>query len=274
MSRLLVTLSTLAVLLGSGLVEAQNRIELIEVRNRPASEVASIVRPLLGPEDALTTDGNTLILRSDPARIEEIRSVVQQIDRAPRNLLVSVRRATDIEAARIEAEVRARASSGDAAAVVGEARNDGISVSGERRYSTRRASDVQQLRVLEGNRAFIRTGESVPYPKASLGVYPWGSGVTGGIDYKDIGTGFLVLPRINGELVTLEIEQIAERRRGSDGGIARQGSSTIISGRVGEWLAIGGATRTGESRSAKTYSTRRDREGDDFSIFVRVEPID
>lgn len=275
MSRLVASLVVLVTVCASTLAGAQDRIELIELRHRPAAEVASIVRPLLGPEDALSAEGYTLILRADPARIAEVRRVVEQIDRAPRNLLVSVIRATQTEAARIEVETRARASSGDdVTTVIGGEKDDGVSVSMGQRYTTRRESDIQQLRVLEGNRAFIQVGESFPYPAANLSLYPWGSATTGGIDYKDIGTGFLVLPRVNGETVTLEIEQIAERRRTSDGGIARQSSNTILSGRVGEWIAISGTARADESRANRSYSTRREREGDDFAIFVRVEPVD
>jgi type II secretory pathway component GspD/PulD (secretin) len=253
---------------------AQERIELIELRNRPAAEVANIVRPLLSPEDALTVDGNTLILRAAPARITEVRRVVEQIDRAPRNLMISVRRATAAEAERLELEARARATGGDSTLTIGDATSDGVTVSTEQRYSTRRESDVQRLRVLEGNRALIQVGESVPYPQASITVGPWGSAVSGGIEYKDIGTGFLVLPRLNGETVTLEVEQIAEHRRGSDGAIAREASNTVVSGRVGDWIEISGTARTGDERSGRVLSTRRDRDGDEFSILVRVEPVD
>ena len=95
--------------------------------------------------------------------------------------------------------------------------------------------------------------------------------VGGGIEYKSLHDGFLVLPRLRGDSVMLEIEPMSERR-GPGGDIRTQNAVTTVSARLGEWVLLGGvgrSERTQGSGIAKRYETTG---SEDLWIYVKVEP--
>jgi hypothetical protein len=110
----------------------------------------------------------------------------------------------------------------------------------------------QRMQVLEGGQAYISTGEIRIYGQT--------------------GTGFAVMPRVSGSNVTLEIGTQQEAfTRG--GGIQGQRAAATVSGRLGEWIELGGAssasTRAG---SGVLSSTERTATGN-RRIWVKVEEI-
>jgi type II secretory pathway component GspD/PulD (secretin) len=148
---------------------------------------------------------------------------------------------------------------------------------GARTYSTRgRLSDnpVHQLRISEGSEGYIETGESIPYFSGSY----WRGGrhgiVEGGIDYKDINTGFYVLPRVHSEQVTLDVspyKQSQSRKRG--GNIETQSASTRITGQLGQWLAIGGISGQTQSSSTRIGSYGSTQSRDSASIWIKADLV-
>jgi Bacterial type II/III secretion system short domain len=98
----------------------------------------------------------------------------------------------------------------------------------------------QRIQVLEGGQAFISTGASRNYAQAD--------------------TGFAVLPRVSGSNVFLEIGTRQEAfSRG--GAIQSQRAATTVSGRLGEWIELGGVD---------SASPARERTA---SIWVKVEEL-
>lgn len=159
-------------------------------------------------------------------------------------------------------------------------RADGASVSGTveeprvRIYSTPRRSDEgasQQLQVLEGRWATIRAGQAIP--QVTLHTRPSGE-VEQGIEYRDVETGFEVRPQVRGERVMLEVRpfRAAPSRRGG-GVIEQQELSTTVSGRLGEWIDLGGvAEQRRESGSGTIYSTR-ERGQQTRDVRIKVELV-
>ena len=232
---------------------AEDRIEVIELRNRPAAQVMPLVQPLLQPGEALSGTGFKLILRASPATIAEVRNVLADIDGALRNLLISVRHGDARSTERSGAGATIRYHSDTGAVVRGQARQDRKEV---------RSDITQRVRVLEGNPAFIHAGQAR--------VEPYLYGATG----PDTGTGFYVTPRLNGERVNLEISPYRSslRMRGTIADVQRAG--TVVSGRIGEWIYLGGAVdSTDAGRRGILYGadTARSRE---TGISVMVEVVE
>jgi hypothetical protein len=100
--------------------------------------------------------------------------------------------------------------------------------------STTSDGGVQTLQVMEGNEVFIQVGQSVPVRSQSA----QGSET---VEYRDVGTGFYVRPRVSGNQVTLSIstrrDSVADPNTGT---LNIQRVDTVVSGRLGEWLALGG----------------------------------
>jgi hypothetical protein len=124
--------------------------------------------------------------------------------------------------------------------------------------SRRSASEhsEQSVQVMEGGSAFIRVGESRPLPSRQI-VRTVVNGrvveqVVDATTYVDAVSGFQVRPRLSGDIVTLEIHP---QRESFDhrvpGAVHTQSVATTASGRLGEWIELGGlAEQRSEQGSA------------------------
>ena len=127
---------------------------------------------------------------------------------------------------------------------------------------------------LEGQPALIHTGSAIPLPYSSATVTPFGATVQQSIEYRDVGSGFYVTPRITGDRVNLEISPYAERPSSFGGGaIDQRGLSTTVTGQLGEWIALGGAGGSAaRQEGGLAYSTRQ-HDSETYDVWVKVEVV-
>jgi type II secretory pathway component GspD/PulD (secretin) len=256
-------------------------LTVIDLHNRTAEEMLPILKPLVGPDVALSGIDYKLLVRGDGSEVARVREALAVLDKAPRQLLISVRydgqpqnKATDV-------------------GVAGTINNDGsqIAVRGKSTLHTASDSNVSTVRVLEGNGAHISTGQSVPVVAALMLPSRGGrQNVVAGMttDYRELTSGFDVLPRVNGDRVVLDIS--TQQERAADVGQVNSGQSighssavvqratTTIAGRIGEWIELGGVTssiteqRTGISTGGASH--RLSTQSDQRTIAVKVEQVD
>ena len=277
-------IASLILLLVSAQVQAA--LEIIQLRHRSAEEVLPVIRPLLDQNDTASGMNYQLILRTSERNIEQIRELLKSIDVAPRRLKITVMQNVDSETAARLTEVsgNVRLSREARVGLLGSG-NSGFNVEaarGQERLKARIDSssmheegrNTQQLQVLEGNRALVRSGQSVPVQKREVIQSPWGTRVIDSTQYQEVASGFYVLPRINGDQVTLEISTENNSLAPGDGSVMRlQQTSTTISGRLGEWLEAGGL-RQQQNGDDSTISMRgASRMREQRSILIRVEEI-
>ncbi len=234
-------------------------LHILQLQHRPASEVMPSIEPLIRPGEVLTGAGFQLFLRSGPDTLAEVREVLRAVDRAAQNLVVSVRR-------------------GAAGATLGrgigiEDPGDGPGVRWSHRRGTARDEGVQTVRILEGEQAFIRVGESIPHPALVVRALPRADVLAFGIDYQDLERGFVVRPWVEpNERIRLEIQYVDEREGRSGGGrIERQRVDTVLSGPVGEWISIRHGDERHQGTERRILGTRSLREQQDVQIQVRVD---
>ena len=234
-------------------------LEVVNLKHRTAQELIPALQPLVVQGGSLSGQDYTLFVRTTASNFAELRRVIAQLDRAPRTLLVSVRNASRQELMR------------KGGGVSGELSTDGarVDVHGSAGNARESNEGVASVAVLEGSAALINDGASVPIVTAIAGGggrRPWIAAQT---EYRNFGNGFVVTPRVNGEVVVLDISQRAEAMR--NGTIETQQLETQVSGRVGEWMALGDVRSTANvSRSgvgSREYSTRRDER----TVWVKVE---
>ena len=285
MNILMALLCSISLFSGVALADS---IQTIQLAHRPADEIMPVIKPMLGPDDSLTGQGYQLFIRTSDSNFEQIKQMVSSLDRAAKMLLISVFQGND-------RELRALGVSGDfqyqdsnanvSLGSTGKAEKRGAEVqystpnasAGAHTFSTRgRLSDnpIHQLRISEGSEGYIETGESIPYFSGSY----WRGGrhgiVEGGVDYKDINTGFYVLPRVHGEQATLDVspyKQSQSRKRGGD--IETQSASTRITGKLGQWLAIGGVAGQTRSSSNRIGSYGSTQSRDNASIWIKADLV-
>jgi type II secretory pathway component GspD/PulD (secretin) len=259
----------------------QQVLEVITLGYRQADEVIPLLRPLLAPGGTLTGTSNRLIVRTTAANLAELKQVLAVMDARPRQLVISVRQGSVGEAARGAASISGSVGVGSNAQVTvpappGTRRDPGVVVQSERSriegraLSSRSAQDssvTQTVQVLEGNSAFIRTGPSVPVTSAQINRTPGGTQVTQSTDFVNADTGFYVTPRVSGDRVTLDISTARDRvRNPNTGAVNIQRASTVVSGRLGEWIAVGGSSESAERTQSELLSQRRDSSSDERSI--------
>lgn len=240
---------------------AQGALEIISLRFRTADQVIPVLRPLLEPGGALSGQSNQLFVRASPGNLAQIRAALDAIDRPVRRLVISVRFDSTAQTARgsVETDVRI-AERGSSAAV---------RIEDSRSASTERAD--QRIQVLEGGRAMIASGESRPLRQRQVVRTPGGTIVTDSTVIQDAATGFEVVPRLSGGNVILEIAPQRESFARGDGAIRSERVSSTVSGRLGEWIELGGSSSSGTRTQSGILSSVDRATADDRRIWVKVE---
>ena len=272
-------------LLGSGLsAVAQEQVEVITLNYRNAEQMLPLIQPLVGRDGAVSGIQNRLVIRTTADKMAQIKRVIASVDTRPRRLMITVRQNTNRDALAQESSVFGSVGTqrgrvilpeipGDAGARVeiGNRRNRiGAQVSSTR--DTENSAEVQTVQVLEGNAAFIRAGQSVPYPTRTVIRDGRGTTVVEESRFQDVTSGFYVLPRVSGTQVTLEIDP-QRNTLGRQGAVNVQQASTVLSGRIGEWIELGGVSLQGTNRGSGTVFSTQDTSNDNRSIFVKVEEV-
>jgi type II secretory pathway component GspD/PulD (secretin) len=229
--------STAALLLACGLAAAQQQMEIIPLRAQTVDRVLPVLMPLLEPGGTLTGMNDQLFLRASPANRADIKRALAAIDVPARRLVIHV-------ATTREALDAGRGAAVGGQVVIGEETTRGRVAAGAwdgQATSSQRAG--QMVRTVEGGAAFISAGRSLPLPMRQTTAGPGGV-VTDGVVFRDVGSGFFATPRLSGDRVTLEISQQAESISGRGlGAIDSQRLTTTVSGRLGEWIQVGGVSR-------------------------------
>jgi len=236
-------------------------LEVIGLRHRTAEEIVPQVRPFLEPGGTLTGMQDKLFLRASSRNAEDIRRLVAELDVPQRRLMISLRQETEEEAA-----ARGGAVAGGVA--IGRDRDDGrpkVSLGGTARiYSSERAGHdrvLQSVQTIDGGRASIVVGQSVLLPMRQVVLAPGGVIVGQSFVQRDLGTGFVAVPRVSGERVLVEISPMHDTPGPVPNSANVQRLSTTISGALGEWLVLGGASAEGDRNESGTrWGTRTSSE--------------
>ncbi len=262
---------------------ADDAVEVIVVRNRPASDLVATLEPLVGSGGSVAAMENRLIVKATPRALAQVRELVAALDVAPRSLWITVRQASGGQGATRGGSVSASVPAGAATVTVSP---DGgtVTTTTERRLtvvhgsldatsSTESGSDVQRLLCLEGRPAFIRVGRAEPAPQMAILPGPGGSVVASGTVYLEADIGFWVLPRLAGAMVTLDV---ATSRDAFDaaGGIDVRRTRSSVSSRLGEWIALGSSSLVRETDARGFASRASANASSTWSVDLRVEAAD
>lgn len=262
-------------------------IQIIPLNQHSAEEVLPVLRPLIPPPGTVSGYRGQLVIKSTQENIEEVRSVLAQIDRRARNLFITVRHGSrkDREFDRMQAF--GRSADGNVDVNNGNPPKPGgggitiIDRSGAGRVgvhtlgtrSRRDQRDDQRIRVLEGRPAFISVGETVPVAKRLSVSSGGGTVVQDTIDYKSATSGFYVRAQLSGPAnVLLDISTERTRRSPEGGGrFDVQTAYTTVSGRLGQWIALGGDVEHAARSDRGFLRSTHSQEQANRQIFLRVD---
>jgi hypothetical protein len=188
----------------------------LTVSSQPAEDLLEVLRPMVGG-GTLMAHRDQLIVQGTPDEIAAVRAGLAQLDRPPRRLMIEVRLA------------------------------ERVGGRGQQFNTNTLERLVQRVQTLDGRAAQIRTGEWRPMV---TGGGPWGVSR----DLQVLDSGFQALPRVHGEEVTVEIDQQREEPRPNDQARTSM-AETVIRGRLGEWLELGGEQQREIQTGTRRWST-------------------
>jgi len=222
---------------------------------------------MLDAGESINGKGFQLILKADAARQSQIRELVSKLDRAQAQLMISVFQGSerDMKALGIDTQVNVQDNNVQAKA----------SVIGTR--SRMQDNPVHRLRLTEGTSGYIETGKSVPYFSSAYGGVGRGvgQGVVGAdVEFKDVTTGFYVLPRLNGDKVILDVSPHSDSLDSSrPGAIKTSRAATTISGQLGQWIPLGGTTEQASRSTKKIGTSHSTQDRGSESVWIKAEKV-
>ena len=265
----------------------QMKLEVVPLNNRTADQMIEVIRPLLVPGGSVSGMNNRLIIKTTPANLNEIKNVLASLDTAQRRLMIIVKQDSNAFGNRSGQSVSGRYEAGDVSissqapvqqqSVIISSRDSSGNVINYQTGNSEQSDDnrnAYSIQTLEGEPAFIRSGLSVPITNQTAYVNSNGVVVQDTVEYRDATSGFYVLPRLSGDRVTLMIApQTSSVNPGSLPSFNIQNVQTTVSGRLGEWIEIGGLSQSSQRNSQSILSGRTNQRQDSRTVLIKVEEI-
>jgi len=281
----------LALLLAADCAAAQETVlEVIPLRHRTAAELIPIIQPLLVRDGSVSGFQGQLVVRTTPANLDEIKRVLASIDAMPRQLLITVRQNADVDRSRSAAEVSGSVGGDHGRVTVPGGRDprggnvvlregdDSVRLQVLEGGGSQSDRSTQSVRVMEGREAFVRVGQSMPVRERQVQRSVVGGRVVEQVvettQYRDAATGFYVLPRVSGDRVTLDISPQRETlSKQPHGGVNVQSMVTTVSGRLGEWMEIGGIGVDASAQQSVLLGRTTTASRSSGRVLVKVEEV-
>lgn len=266
---------------------AETDLQVIHLRHRPAAEILPLIKPFVERDGGrVTGTGDELIVQGKHADVSRLEKLVRQLDTAPKRLVITVEQTaqpasparSDDGGDRPADNRHGEAYSSDIGGEDGGETVEDTSAGGHV-YTTLSLNNgpPRQIQVLEGRWATIRTTLRVPVLGQFLGLTGSGGSTVNTLNtikYKTLTSGFAVRATVQGDQVVIDIAPRSERldyRRG--GAIKGRSLQTTVSGKLGEWIDIGGVVRAFHRQDPawvhSTYRLSQDRR----HILVRVDAL-
>jgi hypothetical protein len=248
-----------------------------------------VIQPMLAREGSVSGFQGQLVVRTTPANLEEIKRILARLDTAPRQLVITVRQEAEADRSGASAEVSGSVGGDHGRVTVPGGRepprggsvvlrdgDDSVRMQVVEGSGSQSGRDTQSLRVMEGREAFLRIGQSVPVRERQVQRSVVGGRVVEQVvesaQYRDAASGIYVLPRVSGDRVTLDISTQRESlSRRAGGSVSTQGIVTTVSGRLGEWMEIGGVAQDTAGQQSVLLGRSAVATRDSRRVLIRIE---
>ncbi len=265
----------LILLLMSSCAFAETEFKIITLQHLFASDLLPIVEPLVGAAGAASGMNNQLIVRAAPERMLEIEAIVAKLDVTKMNRKITVKSSNNVQGQQERTGASGAVKMGKVT-VANDRRatpNSGR-VDVNRNSSNSSQNSNQFVNVLDGERAFIKVGQIVPFTQEWVTITRRYIQINTITDWHEITTGFAVRPRtvgdLNNKFVELEITpRIAKLN--SQGFIDFEDLKTIVNVKLGDWVDIGGTMQTNDDVSRKILGVQSVSIQQQSSLEIKVE---
>jgi hypothetical protein len=250
---------------------AETEFKIITLQHRFAEDLLPHIFPMIEEDGTATGTQNQLILRASPTRMREIEAVVQQLDVVRVNRKITINTNNNIQTRLDRTEIN------------GKVRIDNVTVGNdshtransgnivvERNRNNAQKSNSQFLNVLDGERAFIRVGEIIPFTQEWLMITRRYVQIDRTTDWQEISTGFAVRPRTIGDQVELEITPRIANINNQDI-IDFETLSTTLRVALHEWIDIGGSMQNHDDVSHRILGRQNSVSSQHSTLMIKVD---
>lgn len=251
--------------------QAETELKIITLQHRFADDLLPTISPMVGLDGTATGIRNQLILRASPERMREIIVIVDQLDTARVNRKITINRSTnqDIQNSRIEANGNIQVGRVTIGNTKQTRQNTG-NINIEQTTRTTQQSSSQFLNVVDGERAFIRVGQMIPFTQEWRTITRRYTQIERVTDWQEVSTGFAVRPRTIGNQVELEVTpRIA--RLNAQGYIDFDELSTTLRVQLGEWVDIGSTMQSHDDVSRKILGISSSYSNENNGLIIKVD---
>jgi hypothetical protein len=249
---------------------AASQTEVFTLGYSMAESMMTAIQPMLREDERVSAYGNQLIVRAEPERIEEIRALLANLDRQPAQLRISVANSGNTISSGSGFAINSRIETAAGDVVVGDP-SSGNQARIIRRETRGQNDGVRRMTASEGYPVLIQSGQSVPLTTTTTDVY---GRVVEQTQYRNVTQGFYATVRLNGNQATITLSANNDRLNRDDNRIIDvQQTDTVVTGRVGEWINIGGLGDTARSNDRDTGRRLTTRSQNEGSIRLMVERL-
>lgn len=253
---------------------AATEFKIITLQHRFAEDLLPSIQPLVGSEGTASGIQNQLIIRTSPENMVQIERVIAALDVAHQNLKITVSHQNNLQNEHDDVTVNGRKRFGNVEiGTTNQNRRpprDGVQVGIENNQSNSNSTSNQFINVVDGEQAFIRMGQSVPFTQEWAILSRRYVSVRRTTEFVDITTGFAVRPRSIGNQIEVEITpRIAQLNQ--RGFIDFEELTTVVRMNRGEWLDIGGIMSQKDEVSREILSKQSMRQSHDNQLSIRVD---
>ncbi len=245
------------------------RMEVIELQGALPEQVVPLIQQVLQPGETVKVFRGQLVVVASDASFERINDLLAEVDRPPRNLLIQVGDAAHVTSSDRSATISGSVGSDDARIYVNErprpGDDDHARVTMNASNSDTHASIQQQIRAVEGYPAFIAQSQQAP----AAAVDAYGRPVT---IAQTATQGFFVTARLQGSQVFLDISTSHDSL--GDARLNTRRTSTTVSGRLGEWIDISGASISAAQQGSGIGQRSSSRVAGSNNLSLRVSLAD
>lgn len=263
--------------------------EVLPAGYRPVDEMVQILRPLVPKPGSVSGAYGKIVIRTTPENMRVIKEILATLDRAPANLLISVRYSINEEVRRDLFKAFGEVGGGNVGISSGRGSGSGrglvishrdgdqeVGVRIDKTQSVGADRGTQRVRVLEGKEAFIQSGQSVPVTDERVVISSTGvTTVQRSTGFRSVNSGFYVRARLNSdERVTVEIFPQHNRLEAGSGAIDVREASTVVSSPLGRWMEIGGVSATSSESTRGIGASSSSTTSSDYATYLKVERLD
>ncbi len=271
--RIATVLALVAYLCVSMAITAASEFKIITLQHRLAEDILPTIQPLLTDNGTASAMQNHLLIRTSAENMAEIEQIIATLDVPRQNLKITVRRQNMLDASTRDTDISVKKRIGNleisSDSYPSNVKN-GVRIQLEEKQSRSQSHADQFINTSDGERAFIRVGQSVPFTQEWITLARHHIHVQKATEFADIDTGFAVRARSIGDQIELELTP-RFRQINQNGYIDFEEYSTIIRVTRGQWVDLSAIMSRKDEVSRAILNWENRRQLQDGRLSVRVD---